>query len=211
MRRDWTVRPATLEDAKAWGALRCALWPGEDDDWDREDVRSALDRDGRATAFLAVDAAGTAIGFSEATLRCDYVNGTESSPVGCLAGWWVAPAWGGRAARTAATASSGDTAGTTCRAPNRGARVTRSPRSPAQRLDRGDQVDDRFLRVAEEHHGRRVDEERVVDPREAVCHRTFQDNRRLGLVDVPDRHPLDRDAGVVAGVRVDVVVRADHE
>ncbi len=47
----------------------------------------------RLVAFLAFDANGRAIGLAEAALRHDYVNGTETSPVGFLEGWYVAPEW----------------------------------------------------------------------------------------------------------------------
>ncbi|MEO5595962.1 MAG: aminoglycoside 6'-N-acetyltransferase [Lysobacteraceae bacterium] len=102
MIRTWSVRPATLEDAERWGALRLALWPDEPD---CQDVRPAFGRDGRAAAFLAVDDTGNAIGFSEATLRSDYVNGTTSSPVGFLEGWYVTPGWRGNGIGRALTES----------------------------------------------------------------------------------------------------------
>lgn len=90
------VRPATLADAAAWGRLRLALWPDEGGDWDPEDVDAALGGDRPATAFLACNDGGAPIGFAEATLRVDYVNGTAGSPVGFLEGWYVAPDWRGR-------------------------------------------------------------------------------------------------------------------
>ena len=49
-----------------------------------------------AAVFLACEDGGPAIGFAEAALRRDYVNGTESSPVGFLEAWYVAPPWRGR-------------------------------------------------------------------------------------------------------------------
>lgn len=91
----FTVRAATEADAPRWAPLRLALWPDEGADWDPEDVGDALGRNRPATAFLACDADGTGIGFAEATLRHDYVNGTETSPVGFLEGWYVAPPWRG--------------------------------------------------------------------------------------------------------------------
>ena len=92
----FTVRAATAADARAWGALRLALWPDEGVHWDPEDVGDALGHGRPATAFLACNADGALIGFAEATLRRDYVNGTETSPVGFLEGWYVAPSWRGR-------------------------------------------------------------------------------------------------------------------
>lgn len=43
--------------------------------------------------FVAETADGALIGFAEASLRNDYVNGTESSPVGFLEGWYVSSDW----------------------------------------------------------------------------------------------------------------------
>ena len=90
------VRAATEADGRAWGALRLALWPDEGSHWDPEDVRDALGCERPAAAFLACDPDGAVIGFAEATLRRDYVNGTVTSPVGFLEGWYVAPSWRGR-------------------------------------------------------------------------------------------------------------------
>ncbi len=46
-----------------------------------------------AATFLARSGAGAPIGFAEATLRRDYVNGCSTSPVAFLEGLYVAPAW----------------------------------------------------------------------------------------------------------------------
>ena len=89
---DWTVRRAQAGDARPWAALREALWPDEAPSHHLDDAADILGRPERAVAFLAFDDRGTAIGFAEATLRSDYVNGTDSSPVGFLEGWYVVPA-----------------------------------------------------------------------------------------------------------------------
>ncbi|UKE71300.1 aminoglycoside 6'-N-acetyltransferase [Xanthomonas cerealis] len=70
-----------------------ALWPDERDAFGG--VAEALQREDAAN-FLAFDGAGYAIGFADVTLRQDYVNGTDSSPVGFLEGWYVVPEWRGR-------------------------------------------------------------------------------------------------------------------
>ncbi|MBC7988764.1 MAG: GNAT family N-acetyltransferase [Luteimonas sp.] len=87
----WVVRRAQAGDARPWAALREVLWPEEDPSRHLDDAADILGRPERAVAFLAFDERGAAIGFAEATLRSDYVNGTESSPVGFLEGWYVAP------------------------------------------------------------------------------------------------------------------------
>lgn len=89
------VRVATLDDALVWAPMRRALWPDENAVDALSSLQEALVRGGCAVAFLAFDADDEAIGFAEACLRRDYVNGTETSPVGFLEGWFVRPAWRG--------------------------------------------------------------------------------------------------------------------
>ncbi len=96
MNRGFRVRAATLDDAPVWGAMRRALWPDEPNVGELDELRAASDGEGGRAAFLAVDDDGVAIGFAEAALRHDDVNGTETSPVGFLEGWFVAPEWRGR-------------------------------------------------------------------------------------------------------------------
>ncbi len=89
----WRIATATRADLDARATLRAALWP----DADAAAHRAELDVPGcdDAVAFLAFDATGVAIGLAEAALRRGYVNGTDSSPVGFLEGWYVEPAWRG--------------------------------------------------------------------------------------------------------------------
>jgi aminoglycoside 6'-N-acetyltransferase I len=90
------VRAAELDaDAVAWGRLRRALWPEEDVET-QDSLREALDPPADSCVLLAFASGGEAVGFAEAKLRRDYVNGTETSPVGFLEGWYVVPAWRGR-------------------------------------------------------------------------------------------------------------------
>lgn len=86
------IRQAGVEDAESWAVLREALWPEEDPIRHPQDIRDLLARADGAAAFLARDEGGAAIGFAEATLRRDYVNGSDRSPVGFLEGWYVVPA-----------------------------------------------------------------------------------------------------------------------
>src|SRR3954447_2604812 len=78
-------------------------------------------------------------------------------------------------------------------------------------FDRRCELLDRRLCVAEQHYGLRIEEEGVLDPREARVHAALQHDNLLRLVDVQDGHPVDRAALVVARVGVDNVVRADDE
>lgn len=89
----FSVRGATAGDLRAWARLRTALWTDETDAFGN--VAEALQRSD-AGNFIAFAADGAAVGFAEATLRQDHVNGTDSSPVGFLEGWYVAADWRGR-------------------------------------------------------------------------------------------------------------------
>ncbi len=89
-----TIRQATRPHRPAWAQLRLGLWPDADDPLE-ELAESLVDAEG--AVFLACLAGGEAVGFAEVRLRHDYVNGTESSPVGFLEGWYVQPPWQGHA------------------------------------------------------------------------------------------------------------------
>ncbi|WP_435528922.1 aminoglycoside 6'-N-acetyltransferase [Lysobacter enzymogenes] len=83
------MRAAVAADRAGWARLRAQLWPQQR----LEDLAEELDdwfEDARLAAFVAQDDDGLC-GFAEASLRSDYVNGTESSPVAFLEGWYVAP------------------------------------------------------------------------------------------------------------------------
>ena len=79
-----SVTAAGLED---WVALRQQLWPCYEAEH-RAEAGAALENPD-AEAFLARDDSGRAIGFAEATLRRDYVNGCTTSPAGFLEGIYV--------------------------------------------------------------------------------------------------------------------------
>ncbi|QBF29043.1 GNAT family N-acetyltransferase [Pseudomonas tructae] len=83
----------TCTDAQqpAWLALRQALWPDCPLDEHRRSLQETLEQPQRLIALLARDSAGQALGFAEASIRSDYVNGSNSSPVAFLEGVFVAP------------------------------------------------------------------------------------------------------------------------
>ncbi len=76
----------------AWAEMRAALWPWDDADDHAEQIE-ALFEQGSAdlSAFIAFDEDGGAIGFAEGSLRRDYVEGCETSPVAYLEGVYVKP------------------------------------------------------------------------------------------------------------------------
>ena len=79
------VRKATEEDISLIGGLMAALWPHHMAEEMAEEASEIL-TDSNAAIFLAGDA-----GFAQCGLRHDYVEGTESSPVGYLEGIYVRP------------------------------------------------------------------------------------------------------------------------
>lgn len=74
-----------------WLALRQALWPDTSAAEHLAEMKACCDDPERYGQFLAVLENAGAIGFAEASLRRDYVNGTDSSPVGFLEGIYVLP------------------------------------------------------------------------------------------------------------------------
>ncbi len=81
------IRQATPSDLPAVLSLAQALWP---DSGDLTEELSPLLGSPEAAVFLAFRD-GTAAGFAQCQLRRDYVEGTESSPVGYLEGIYVTP------------------------------------------------------------------------------------------------------------------------
>lgn len=74
-----------------WLDLRHTLWPDCPTDEHLAEMQSVLDRPDKYAQFLAYEPGGQPAGFVEASLRTDYVNGTDSSPVAFLEGIYVAP------------------------------------------------------------------------------------------------------------------------
>lgn len=88
------VEPCAREALEDWVRLRQALWPQASEEAHRLEAAALLERPGgEAAAFLARNASGEAVGFAEATLRRDYVNGCDTSPVAFLEGIYVLSEW----------------------------------------------------------------------------------------------------------------------
>jgi len=86
------IAVASAAHLDAWSRLRCALW-----DWmSAEDHRAEAEQtyfsgDPDKVAFVAMSDSSETLGFAEAALRRDYVEGCETSPVAFLEGIYVAP------------------------------------------------------------------------------------------------------------------------
>jgi aminoglycoside 6'-N-acetyltransferase I len=108
------IETATAETLKDWLELRRALWPWAEAEHHAETQAALANPD--AIVFLARDEQGRAIGFAEATLRHDYVNGCTASPAGFLEGIYVrAPNRKQGVARVLVKAVEGWTRGRGCR------------------------------------------------------------------------------------------------
>src|SRR5262245_21502676 len=80
-------------DQPGWLALRLALWSDATADEHREYMKLSLAQPERFLPLMMYDQGRQPIGFIEGSIRSDYVNGTESSPVGFVEGVYVIPAW----------------------------------------------------------------------------------------------------------------------
>jgi len=80
-------------DQPGWLELRLELWPDATADEHREYMALALTQPERFLQLMMYDELRQPIGFIEGSIRSDYVNGTESSPVGFVEGVYVLPSW----------------------------------------------------------------------------------------------------------------------
>ncbi|OGO29154.1 MAG: hypothetical protein A2W33_03020 [Chloroflexi bacterium RBG_16_52_11] len=83
------VRRLDPEDFPDWLRLRHALWPGHASDSHLGEMQDILN-DPDCAVFVAVSPKGSLVGFLEAGLR-KYADGCDTSPVGYIEGWYVAP------------------------------------------------------------------------------------------------------------------------
>ena len=82
------IRRANQEDAVLVAQLAAALWPSNAVDEFTAEYETLL-ADRNTAVFLCI-VEGKTVGFAQCQLRHDYVEGTETSPVGYLEGIFVA-------------------------------------------------------------------------------------------------------------------------
>ncbi|MDR3397530.1 MAG: GNAT family N-acetyltransferase [Pandoraea sp.] len=87
----FSIRPIRPDDIPSWGKLRHSLWPQANADEHGREIIEILSAPERYAAFMAFSAAKVPVGFAEASIRHDYVNGCDTSPVLFLEGIYVAP------------------------------------------------------------------------------------------------------------------------
>jgi aminoglycoside 6'-N-acetyltransferase I len=90
--RTFIERCSSLEQP-GWLDLRLALWADATADEHRGYMAISLAQPERFLQLMVYDENRQPVGFIEGSIRGDYVNGTESSPVGFVEGVFVVPAW----------------------------------------------------------------------------------------------------------------------
>lgn len=81
------IRKAEKQDLPVLAALACRLWPGHTVSEMLDEFAGIMESpDG---SFFLAFAEEAPVGFAQCQLRHDYVEGTESSPVGYLEGIYV--------------------------------------------------------------------------------------------------------------------------
>ena len=82
------IRKAESKDLYTLSELACQLWPDHTVEEMRSEFADMIAKPD--AAFFLAYADETAVGFAQCQLRYDYVEGTDSSPVGYLEGIYVA-------------------------------------------------------------------------------------------------------------------------
>lgn len=82
------IRKAEIKELHILSELACQLWPDNTVEEMRLEFSEIITK--TDAAFFLAYAEETAIGFAQCQLRHDYVEGTDSSPVGYLEGIYVA-------------------------------------------------------------------------------------------------------------------------
>jgi aminoglycoside 6'-N-acetyltransferase I len=75
-----------------WLAIRDQLWRDCSREQHLTEMAQFVATPDRLATFIATDSHNNPIGIAEVSMRVDYVNGTNSSPVGFLEGVYVDPA-----------------------------------------------------------------------------------------------------------------------
>lgn len=88
------IKQAECHDLPQVAALAAMLWPHHTAAELAEEMAPGIAESN--TAFFLAYAGETAVGFAQCQLRHDYVEGTESSPVGYLEGIYVAEGYRNR-------------------------------------------------------------------------------------------------------------------
>jgi aminoglycoside 6'-N-acetyltransferase I len=83
------IRTIERKDFSDWSQLRKQLWSHVTDEENLVEIEQVLAGNDKIQIFLA-ETDDEIIGFLEASLRNDYVEGCDYTPVGYIEGWFVA-------------------------------------------------------------------------------------------------------------------------
>jgi aminoglycoside 6'-N-acetyltransferase I len=86
----------TSLEQPGWLLLREQLWPESSCEEHREEMAEQLASPEKFAAFIEYEENDIPSAFVEVSVRSDYVNGTDSSPVAFLEGIYVVPSARGR-------------------------------------------------------------------------------------------------------------------
>jgi aminoglycoside 6'-N-acetyltransferase I len=86
-----TIREMESSDRADWIKMRKALWPECPEDRHRLEIDQILSAQG--IVLVAESSSQGLVGFAEISLRNDQVEGTSTTPVPYLEGWYVKPAF----------------------------------------------------------------------------------------------------------------------
>jgi aminoglycoside 6'-N-acetyltransferase I len=85
-----SIRLVESSEFEEWARMRAALWPDCSPEEHQQEMAAIL-QNSREAVFVSVGPDGRLQGFLEASLRCDYVEGCTTKPVGYIEGWYVVP------------------------------------------------------------------------------------------------------------------------
>src|SRR5688572_25870136 len=91
-----TIRPITPEDQSEWLRMRSALWPGCTQERHRLEMEEWGASQGKGVVLVAHQETKSLCGFVEVSIRNDHVDGTSSTPVAYIEGWYVDSDFRGR-------------------------------------------------------------------------------------------------------------------
>ena len=103
-----TIERCASLDQPGWLEFRLALWTDASAEDHRGYMAISLAQPERFLQLMMYDETRAPVGFIEGSIRSDYVNGTETSPVGFVEGVYVTPAWRRKGVARALYAAIGD-------------------------------------------------------------------------------------------------------
>jgi aminoglycoside 6'-N-acetyltransferase I len=87
----WRVATPDLGQMTAWRQMRKTLWPEMTEEENLHETEAMMTATSRFFVRIALNREDKPVGFVEATVRNDYVNGCATSPVVFLEGIYVEP------------------------------------------------------------------------------------------------------------------------